>query len=313
MKSRIYILLLSLLTVMGYAQQLPQYTQYMLNEMAINPAVAGKDNYADVRSNNRYQWVGITDAPRTYMLTLHGPIKDKNMGLGMNLYTDIVGPTRRTGLNFSYAYHLRLNKEETFLSMGLSAGVLQWGIDGHKLILRDEGDENLLATYQTTYVPDFGTGIYFHKKDRFYLGLSVPQIYQSPIALYQNSSRSSKLVSHFNLNGAYKFDLNEEFKIEPSFLVKYAMPAPPKIDAGLRVIYKEQIWLGGAYRHKDAVTALIGYFYKNYLMIGYSYDFTTTNLKNYSTGTHEIMLGIRFSKKQAATWEQEKSNEKQRL
>jgi type IX secretion system PorP/SprF family membrane protein len=278
----------------------------MLNEMAINPAVSGKDDYADVRSNNRYQWVGVTDAPRTYMLTLHGPIKAKNMGIGMNLYTDIVGPTRRTGLNFSYAYHMKV-KDDMFLSMGLSAGVLQWGIDGSKLILRDDGDQNLLSTYQTTYVPDFGAGLYFHKKDRFYFGLSLPQIYQAPIKLYEGAGKNSKIVNHFNLNGAYKFDLGDDFKIEPSFLVKYEIPTPPKIDVGMRVIYQEQIWLGGAYRHNDAFTALIGYFYKNYLMIGYSFDFTTTNIKKYSTGTHEIMLGIRFSRKQSATWE-EKEN-----
>ncbi|HRH12400.1 MAG TPA: type IX secretion system membrane protein PorP/SprF [Bacteroidia bacterium] len=303
MLKRICIVLFCLNGIVSFAQQLPQYTQYMLNELAINPAVAGKEEYADARSNNRLQWIGITDAPRTYMLTVHGPITLKNMGVGMHLYTDIVGPTRRTGINFSYAYHLKL-KDDMKLSMGLSAGVLQWGIDGHKLILHDSGDENLVTNYQTTYVPDFGTGLYFHKKDRFYFGLSVPQLYQAKIGLYEKNSQS-KLVSHFNLNGAYKFDLNEDFKIEPSFLLKYAIPAPPKIDGGVRVIYKEMIWLGGAYRHNDAFTALIGYLYKNYLMIGYSYDYTTTNIRKYSSGTHEIMLGIRFTKKQASTWEQE--------
>jgi type IX secretion system PorP/SprF family membrane protein len=277
----------------------------MLNEMAINPAVAGKDDYADVRSNNRYQWVGITDAPRTYMLTAHGPITTKNMGVGINLYTDIVGPTRRTGFNVAYAYHLKLKKEMR-LSFGLSAGILQWGIDGSKLVLHDDGDQGLLTTYSTTYVPDFGAGIYFHKKDRFYLGVAVPQLYQAPIGLYAVSSKSSRIVSQFNVNGAYKFDLGDDFKIEPSFLLKYEMPAPPKIDAGLRMIYKEQMWLGGAYRHNDAFTALIGYMYNNYLMIGYSYDFSTTNIRKYSSGTHEVMLGIHFSRKQASAWKNPK-------
>jgi type IX secretion system PorP/SprF family membrane protein len=300
-----YIYIFCMLAAGLYSQQLPQYSQYMLNDMAINPAVAGKDDFADVRSNNRYQWVGITDAPRTYMLTAHGPIRAKNMGLGMNLFTDIVGPTRRTGFNLSYAYHLKL-QEDLHLSMGLSAGILQWGLDGSKLILRDEGDENLLTTYQTAYVPDFGTGLYLHKKDRFYVGFSVPQLYQAPIGLYAGTSKSSRLVSQFNLNGAYVFDLGDEFKIEPSFLAKYASPAPPKIDAGLRVIYQEQLWLGGAYRHNDAFTALIGFMYRNYLMIGYSFDFTTTSVRKHTSGTHEIMLGLRFSKKQASTWEKSK-------
>jgi type IX secretion system PorP/SprF family membrane protein len=305
MKRFLYILLSWCWVIVTHAQQLPQYTQYMLNEMAINPAVAGKDEFADARSNNRYQWSGITDAPRTYMLTVHGPIKNKNMGLGAHIYTDIVGPTRRTGISGAYAYHIK-TKEDMFVSLGLSAGIQQWGIDGDKLILRDAGDENLLVKYQTAYVPDFGAGVYFHKKDRFYVGFSAPQLYQSPINLYQNVSEKGKLVTHFNLNGAYTFDIGSDFKIEPSFLMKYAVPAPPKIDVGVRAIYRDMIWLGGTYRHNDAFNAIIGYMFNNYLLIGYSYDFTTTNLRNYSSGTHELMLGIRFSRKQAATWSQEK-------
>lgn len=282
------------------AQQLPQYTQYMLNEFAINPAVAGKEEFADVRSNNRYQWVGITDAPRTYILTVNGPMKLKNMGLGANLFTDIVGPTRRVGLNFSYAYHIKLN-EETKVSLGLSAGILQWGIDGHKLQLHDAGDENLLTQYQTTYVPDFGAGVLLYSK-KYYLGIAVPQMYQSKINLYPGVENKGKLVTHFNVNGAYKFDLGDDFKIEPSFILKYATPAPMKLDVGVRGIYQEQVWLGVAYRHNDAVTALVGYLYKNYLMIGYSYDFSTTNIRRYSSGTHEVMLGLRFSRQHNRAW-----------
>lgn len=302
MKKALYTYTFLILTFCGLAQQLPQYSQYMLNEMAINPAVAGKDDFAEVRSNNRQQWVGLTDAPRTYMLTLQGPIKDKNMGLGMNIYTDIVGPTRRTGISFSYGYHLKLKKDLN-LSFGVSAGIQQWGIDGSKIKLREEGDQQLLTTYKTTPVPDFGAGIYFHKKDRFYIGFSLPQLYQAPISLYPGATKDSRLASQYNINGAYKYDIDNDFQIEPSFLFKYEKPAPAKLDVGARVIYKKEIWAGVVYRHKDAVSALLGYMYKDYLIIGYSYDFTTTKLRNYSSGTHEIMLGLRFSRKQAATWE----------
>ncbi len=304
MRKIVYIFIFVVASASLFAQQLPQYTQYMLNEMAINPAVAGKEEYTDVRSNNRYQWVGITDAPRTYMLTAHGPLKAKNMGLGMHLFTDIVGPTRRTGLNFSYAYHLKI-KEDMHLAMGLSAGILQWGIDGSKLILREEGDLHLLTSYRNTMVPDFGAGLNFYKAKRFYFGIAVPQLYQAPIKLYEKGYTKSRIVSHLNVNGAYIFDIGDDFQVEPSFLLKYAIPAPPKLDVGFRAIYKEEIWIGGAYRHKDAFTALVGYLYKNYLLFGYSYDFSTTNIRNYSSGTHEIMFGIRFSKKQSATWEQQ--------
>lgn len=282
------------------AQQLPQYTQYMLNEMAINPAVAGKDNYADVRSNNRYQWVGLTDAPRTYMLTLHAPLKNKHMGLGTQVYTDITGPTRRVGVSLSYAYRVKVT-ENINLSFGISAGIQQWGIDGHKLTLRDAGDDNLLVQYQTKTIPDFGAGLYVHH-EKWYLGFSAPQLYKSPIKLYVNGDDQSTLATHVMLNGGYKFKINDVFTIEPSFLAKYVNPVPLKVDLGTRVIYKEQVWLGFGYRHQDAITTLLGFMYKNYLMIGYSYDFTTTNIRKYSTGTHEIMLGLRFSRPQAKQW-----------
>ncbi|MCC6369754.1 MAG: type IX secretion system membrane protein PorP/SprF [Bacteroidia bacterium] len=302
MMKRNYIFVFFFLVIKGFAQQLPQYSQYMLNQMALNPAVAGKDDFSEVRSNSRLQWVGITDAPRTYMLTLQGPIKSKHMGIGMSLFTDIVGPTRRTGFNLSYAYHLKL-KDDMHLSMGVYGGVLQWGIDGSKLTLHDDGDQQLLSTYQVTYVPDFGTGLYFYKKKRFYVGLSIPQLFQSQIKLYPGAYKNSKIVNHYNLNGAYTFDIGSDFKVEPSFLLKYEYPAPPKLDLGVRGIYKEQIWLGATFRTNDAASALIGYMHEDHLMIGYSYDFTMTRLKKYSGGTHEIMLGIKFSKKQAATWE----------
>lgn len=300
MKKFIYITVIVLLVSNLQAQQLPQYTQYMLNDLAINPAVAGKDNFADVRSNNRYQWAGLTDAPRTYMLTLHSPLKNRHMGIGTHIYTDIVGPTRRVGISLAYAYHIKI-AEKTRLSLGLNAGIQQWGIDGHKLHLHDAGDENLLTQYQTKMVPDFGAGLYVHN-EKWYIGFSLPQLYQSPIKLYPDGDHKGTLVTHFLLNGAYKFNINDDFKVEPSFVLKYANPAPIKLDVGARVIYQEQVWLGVGYRHQDAVTALIGFMYKNYLMIGYSYDFTTTNLKNYSTGTHELMLGLRFSRKQSKHW-----------
>lgn len=303
MKKILYITVIVLLVHSLQAQQLPQYTQYMLNEMAINPAVAGKDNYADMRSNNRYQWVGMTDAPRTYMLTLHSPLKNRNMGLGTHIYTDIVGPTRRVGISLAYAYHIKITGK-TKVSLGISAGIQQWGIDGHKLHLHDAGDENLLTQYQTKIVPDFGAGLYIHN-EKWYIGFSAPQLYQSPIKLYENGDAKGTLVTHFILNGAYKIKITDDFKVEPSFLIKYANPTPTEIDLGARVIYQEQIWLGVGYRHNDAVTALLGFMYKNYLMVAYSYDFTSTNLQKYSSGTHELMLGLRFSKQQSKHWPQD--------
>lgn len=299
---RYICILATVLVNMAIAQQLPQFSQFMLNEMAVNPAMAGKDDFSEVRSINRHQWVGITDAPRTYMLTLQGPVKNKNMGLGMNLFTDIVGPTRRTGLNFSYAYHLKIDKE-TNLSMAVSAGILQWGIDGNKISLHDEGDQQLYTTYQTTLIPDFGAGIYYYKKKVYYFGLAVPQLYNAPIKLYEGSYKNSRLVTQFNLSGAYMIKVSNDLSVEPSFLLKYERPAPVKVDIGARAIYKEMVWFGSTYRSASAVAIMLGYTYQDYLTIGYAYDVATGKIKKYAAGTNEIMLGIKFSKKQAKTWQ----------
>ncbi len=285
------------------AQQLPQFSQYMLNELAINPAVAGKYEYADVRGIYRYQWVGITDAPRTFNLNVHGPIAKQKMGLGLNIFTDIVGPTRREGANINYAYHLVLSKEkEIKLAMGLYAGFLRWGIDGHKLKLHDSGDENLLTQYQTVFVPDFGAGLHVYNKSG-YFGIAAPQLYQSPLKLYPLTTNKSTLVTHIFINGGYKFSIGEDFKVEPSFLVKYVNPVPVKVDGALRLLYKEQFWIGGSFRTNDAWSAMAGLLYKNYLMIGYAYDFTTTALRKYNTGTHEVIIGMRLSRSQNKHWE----------
>ncbi len=277
------------------AQQLPQYSQYMLNDFVINPAIAGKSkSYWDCRSNNRYQWKGITDAPRTYILSAHGPFKNRKMGIGGTLYSDIVGPTRRVGFNMSYSYHLKINSEYN-LNLGLSAGALQYSVDGHKLTLHDNDDLILVTQYKSAITPELGAGAYFYSK-KLFVSLSVPQFLEAKIRMdgleYTDKSR---LRPHLYTMAGYTFDIGEDYQVEPSFLVKYVAPAPVKVDLSVRAIYKKQLWLGVSYRTNDAISAMLGYMHKNWLMIGYSYDYTTTNLRNYSTGTHEIVLGLRFT------------------
>lgn len=278
------------------AQQLPHYSQYMLNDYAMNPAIGGKNPYFEAKSDNRYQWIGITDAPRTYILSVHGPNKQRKVGMGGYLFTDIVGPTRRTGISFSYAYHMKLNDKGTKLSLGLSAGLLQFAIDGAKITLRDPADLVISNGYQSVIVPDLGFGAYFYS-DKYYIGASVPQIYPAKLKFFDYTTGGlSRLETHFYFTGGYRFDLGEDFAIEPSTVVKFVKPVPVQYDLGARFIYKKKMWLGGAYRNLDAVSAMVGYLYEDYLTFGYSYDFSTTNIRNYSTGTHEILIGVRFRK-----------------
>ena len=297
MKNKVLIFILVISFCKLSAQQLPQYSNYMVNDYAMNPAIGGSRPYFEGMSNNRYQWIGITDAPRTYILSVNGPTKNMKMGLGGLLFTDIVGPTRRTGLYLSYAYHLKV-ADKVKISLGLSAGLLQFAVDGSKITLRDPSDLVISNGLQSVLMPDFGAGIYIYSTDKkWYVGASVPQILQQKIKFFDNSTTSlSTLATHYYATAGYKFSLNDDFKIEPSACLKYVKPAPLQFDIGVRAIYQERIWIGAAFRYLDAVSAMVGYTMQENITFAYSYDFTMTNIKKYSTGTHELMIGIKFHK-----------------
>ena len=297
MKKSCILLIICFAFIKVNAQQLPQYSNYMINDYALNPAIGGSNNFFEAKSNNRYQWIGITDAPRTYILSVEGPLKNLHMGVGGLVFTDIVGPTRRTGLYGSYAYHLKLS-DKIKLSMGLNVGILQFMVDGSKITKHDPLDPILSDGIQYSYLPDFGVGVYAYSTDhRWYVGASVPQIGQNKIKFFDNTvSTLSKLSTHMYVTAGYKFDVGDNFKIEPSTCLKYVKPAPFQFDLGVRGIYKDKIWLGAAFRYLDAVSVMVGYTMQENITFAYSYDFTTTNIKKYSTGTHELMIGIKFHK-----------------
>jgi type IX secretion system PorP/SprF family membrane protein len=293
MRILLFLFGLQLLNNIVHSQQLPMYSQYYFNEYAYNPAAAGTIDYVDVRSNHRYQWVGLTDAPRTYTLSVYGPTKNKKMGLGMFLFTDHVGPTRRTGLQFSYSYLFNITKKIK-LSMALSGGILEWKLDAHKINLYSSADQVLVNSVMRTLVPDATFATYmFH--DNWYFGISAPNILQSTLRFDNtlNTGRS-QLNSHYYVHGGYRFNLNDDFQLEPGLILKYVNPAPLQVDIMARLIWKKQIWLGGAYRTMDATSLMIGYTHRENLSFGYSYDITMSNLQHYSTGTHELMLAVRF-------------------
>lgn len=273
------------------AQQLPQFTQYMLNDYVINPAFTGKSGSFEAKSDNRYQWQGITDAPRTYVLSLNGPIKKQNIGVGGYLFTDITGPTRRTGLSLSYGYHLKIS-EKLKASLGLSLGLLQFAVDASKITLQNTNDIAISNGFQSSLVPDFGFGGLIYN-DQFFVGVSAPQIYPSKLKFFNYVSQSN-LATHIYLVGGYKYPLSDVFVLEPTTLIKFVNPAPPQIEITGRLIYQKKVWAGFGVRMKDAITAMIGYTFQENLTIGYSYDMTTSNLKRYSSGSNEIYLAIRF-------------------
>jgi type IX secretion system PorP/SprF family membrane protein len=290
----IILTILGMLSIRVKAQQIPMYSQYMFNPYIINPAYAGVKDYYEAIANYRYQWVGITDAPRTYILSVNGPHKTKNIGLGGAIYADVVGPTSKTAAYASGAYHLRLANSK--LSVGLSLGIMQFRVDGQKIFLIDEGDMVLQDAVMTAVLPDFSLGAYWYT-DKAYLGLSIPQFMNSKISFIEIETKTiSSLSQHFMLNAGYKFEVKSDWMIEPSILAKYIAPVNVQLDAGIKAVYRDYIWGGLSWRSKDAFSILIGYKTDNdKVYFGYSYDITTSNLKRYSSGTHEIMVAAKFN------------------
>jgi type IX secretion system PorP/SprF family membrane protein len=293
-------LLVASITVAN-AQQIPQYSQYMLNNYVLNPANTGMNDYWEVKSNNRLNWIGITDAPRTFILSAHGPFRKYNMGMGVSIYSDVTGPTSRTGAHLSYAYHLKLT-EKLRLGMGLSIGILQFRIDGTKVDLYQQGDPAFPNAVMSAYTADATFGLNLQHKN-FVVGFSAPQLIGNELEFDNGQGDgSSALARHFLFMGAYTFRI-KNFGIMPNLLLKYVHPVPLQFDAGVRFDYKEQFWLGAVYRHDDAVSFMGGFMYRDFLLVGYSYDMNTSNLRNYSDGSHEVMVGVRFrpwKKKMAA-------------
>ncbi|MBP8822627.1 MAG: type IX secretion system membrane protein PorP/SprF [Flavobacteriales bacterium] len=277
-----------------HAQQLPQLSQYNSFDYLYDPAVAGSRPWFELRSAHRNQWVGIQDAPRTFMLSATTPLA-ANMGLGGYIFTDHVGPSRRTGVQFSYAYHLRIN-EEIRLGMGLSFGLLQFLMDGSKIQFHDPDEPLMDDQVRGELMPDATFGAYLYHEN-WWFGATAPQLLRNKVRFFEvHDPTNSLLAAHYYAMGGYRFALGDDIKLEPSFLLKYVSPVPPKVDLTATVRYRDMVWLGATYRTEDALSFMVGYWLKQTFQFGYSYDLTTTALKGYTSGTHEVMLGITFGK-----------------
>lgn len=275
------------------AQQLPQFTQYQLNDYIINPAVAGSRSYFEAKSNNRYQWEGITDAPRTFTLGVNGPLKNQNMGIGGYLFVDVTGPTKMTGFSLSYSYHVNLTKNIR-LSFAANGGITQYSLDGSEINIEDETDPAFIGNLQNEILPDAGFSFYLYGKN-FYFGGSAPRLIQRDLKFDDVIGTSGRIVNHYFLTAGYTYEINNQFKLDPSAIVRFVNPLPLQFEGTLRATYMDQFSVGLSYRHEDAIAMLLGFTLNNTLTFGYSYDFIQSNLLNYSTGSHEFMVGIRFN------------------
>ena len=275
------------------AQQMPQYTQYMFNDFVVNPAIAGVYDYFQIRTNHRFQWVGLMDPPMTNSIGFYGPHAKLPMGYGGYVYNDVTGPTSRTGFTGSYAYNIAVTGNIR-LSMGLSASIMQYRIDGTQLNPADVSDPAILYLVSTSYMPDAGLGLYLYD-DNFYIGLSAAQLLNNNIKIFDNKDGLNRLKTHINLIGAYRYWLSDDWLIEPSLMVKGTAPKEISFDITARVEWQKKLWGGVSYRFSDALAIMLGYSFDETLFFGYSYDIGISDLRNYNSGSHEIMIGYRFN------------------
>ncbi len=300
MKTRFSFKIVSMVFLLGVvmtskAQQLPHYSQFSFNSFVTNPAYAGTKPYYQAKTNNRYQWVGVTDAPRTFVLSANGPERNKDMGYGGLVFNDVTGHTSRLGFYGSYAYNLRI-KNDIRVSMGLSLGVLQYKIDGNIIDLHDESDNALGKAVYSELVPDADFGILVYS-DKWHIGLVAKQLFNYNLSFDKLTRLGfNRLKTHFTMHGGYRYDFDKDWGVEPLFLIHFVEPAPVQVDLGTKVIFRDMIWLGAFWRSDEAVSVMLGYEYAERISFGYSYDIITSELSRVSSGTHELMIGFKFSK-----------------
>lgn len=293
--TRILPLLILLIGSSGVvrAQQIGQFTQFMFNPLVINPAVTGTNNYFQIRSNHRFQWVGMTDPPIVNTLSIYGPSSKYDMGYGGYIVSDITGPTSRTGISGTYAYNIALN-EEIRLSMGMALGLYQFKLDVSKVQLYDDQDPAKNNVY-TDFYPDAVVGVYMYANN-FQVGFSAAQLIPNKIKIYDTKTGLSKLKAHFYLTGSYQYLINRDWAVEPNVIIRGVTPVPLQMDFNTRVIFRNLAWGGLAWRTSDAISLFLGYNHENKFNIGYAYDIGISAIRKYNSGSHELMISYRFNK-----------------
>lgn len=286
-KSLFLVVFTSLLSIGAIGQQDPQYTQYMYNTMSVNGAYAGQRKVLSATALYRTQWVGIDGAPKTVTFGIHAPLRDDRIGLGLNIVRDALGPAQETSIDAHFSYTIPLDKkDELKLSFGFKGGLHILDTDWSKGIFQNA--DRLFSENLNLISPTMGVAFYLHS-EQYYLGLSVPNtIATSHYDDFQESIATERL--HYYLIGGYVFDINENTKLKPAFLVKGVSGAPLIADLSLNALFNDKFTLGLAHRWDDSISGLLGFQLNPGLFVGYAYDATTTGLNNYNSGTHEIML-----------------------
>ena len=273
------------------AQQQPMYSQYMFNMMNINPAYAGSRGVTSMTALFRDQWVNMPGSPKTASVSVDMAVKQKKIGLGIQLYDDRLGVERTTGLNLSYAFRIQTSEKGT-LSLGLQAGLLNYRANLTEVSTFQSNDP-VFNQNVNGLLPAAGAGIYYNS-DKFYIGASVPALLKTKISK-NNVADISSITGrelHLFLASGFVAAINEDLVLKPSLLVKATSGSPVEFDLNTNLWIKNTIAVGGSYRTGDAYVGMVEWQMNRQLRFGYAYDKTFSNLGLYNSGTHELMLRL---------------------
>jgi len=289
----IRIILSSLCMIMmlqgiGNAQQIPNFSLYNKNHYLMNPAASGVTDMLPISVSFRKQYAGFDHSPSVAYAS-GDMLVAKDMGVGAKLFNYTAGPLRKTGFEGSYSYHIALGTGDTKLSFGLSLLLYQFYLDKSQLRVEDIDDQVFMGQEQM-FVPDASVGTYLYGKN-YYVGLSVPQVFQRNIDMKDDIILEQKQVRHYYLHGGYIFDAGSDFKIEPSLLLKFTESGIFQVDINALATYKDMVDFGISYRSEDAIVFQFGYNLPDpKLFIGYAYDLVLNGMRNNTWGSHEILL-----------------------
>ena len=282
----------------SFAQQLPQFTSYQLSPFLYNPAFAGVDGTTQLNAVIRNQWSGVREAPQTDVISGYGLLRNEKMGLGATAFKDVAGADSRRGITLSYAYHLRV-KNDMSLSLGLSAGFLQYRLDHTIINPYDDSDPVFNSPVLSSVVPTATFGAYLYA-DNFYVSVALPQLLSSTFTVKDeyndNNLIEGGLTNHIFVNSGYIKDINDAFTIEPSLLLMLSSPAPASVELMTKLTYKDLLWTALSYRFNDAACMYIGVDIDERFYVAYAHDFVTSELSTVTSGTNEFKLGFRFNK-----------------
>ncbi|CAD5341419.1 hypothetical protein FLA105535_01393 [Flavobacterium bizetiae] len=284
------VLVFMFFSAVGFAQQDAQYTQYMYNTININPAYAGSRGAMSIFGLYRTQWVGLDGAPETSSFSLNTPLNNSNLGLGVSLVNDKIGPTNENTFSADLSYTIPTS--QTFkLSFGIKATANLFSLDVNKLNPEHQGDPQF-QDLNSKFSPNIGAGVYYHS-DKAYIGLSVPNFIETnryddnDIAIFKDK------INYYLIAG-YVFDVDPYIKFKPAVLTKMVEGSPLQVDLSANFMFNDKFVAGLAYRWSAALSAMVGFQVTDGLFIGYSYDRETTRLNNYNSGSHEIFLRFEF-------------------